>query len=320
MRRSVDPLLALSVAAALCFVVAPILAQTADSVLAGRAAFGDWRADRPGQRRLIKPHDLPSPEPAGSVVNMVRVTHRTDEKPLVPSGFAVDLFASGLAAPRLIRTAPNGDIFVAESRAGRISVLRADGGAPAKKSVFASGLRYPFGIAFYPPGPDPQWVYIAETDAVVRFPYRSGDPAARGEPETVGPRLPVGFHSARDVAFSPHGATMYVSVGSGSNDGERMGRLAGSGLQTFITDHPLGAAWGNETDRADVLAFDPQGQNKKIFATGIRNCVGMAVGGRYAVVLDQRARRSRRQPAARLCDARAGRRLLRLALVLHRRQ
>jgi glucose/arabinose dehydrogenase len=284
MRRAFDPLLALSIAAVLGILgavlglaAAPILAQTAAGVLEGRAAFGDWRADRPGLRRLIRPHDLPPPQPAESAANMVRVARRTDQKPAVPSGFAVELFASGLAGPRIIRTAPNGDIFVAESRAGRISVLRSDGGAAAKKSVFASGLNYPFGIAFYPPGADPQWMYVADTGAVVRFPYRSGDLTPRGEPETVVPRLPVGGHATRDIAFSPDGATMYVSVGSGSNDAEGMSRLSGGNLQSFIADHALGATWGNETDRADVLAFDPQGKDKKIFATGLRNCVGMAV-------------------------------------------
>jgi glucose/arabinose dehydrogenase len=277
MRRPIDSLLGLSIAGVLCLVVAPILAQTAGDVLEGRAAFGDWRADRPGLRRMIRPRDLPLPQPAESVANMVRIARRSDQKPIVPSGFAVELFASGLAAPRLIRAAPNGDIFVAESRAGRISLLRPDGGAAGKKSVFASGLSYPFGIAFYPPGPDPQWVYVADTGVVLRFPYRSGDLAPRGEPETVVPRIPVGGHATRDVAFSPDGATMYVSVGSRSNDAEDMGRLAGAGRQNFIADHPLGAAWGNEADRADVLAFDPLGNNKKIFATGIRNCVGMAV-------------------------------------------
>jgi glucose/arabinose dehydrogenase len=284
MRRAFDPLLALSIAAVLGILravlglaAAPILAQTAAGVLEGRAAFGDWRADRPGLRRLIRPHDLPPPQPAESAANMVRVARRTDQKPAVPSGFAVELFASGLAGPRIIRTAPNGDIFVAESRAGRISVLRSDGGAAAKKSVFASGLNYPFGIAFYPPGADPQWMYVADTGAVVRFPYRSGDLTPRGEPETVVPRLPVGGHATRDIAFSPDGATMYVSVGSGSNDGEGMSKLSAATLQNFIADHPLGATWGNETDRADVLAFDPQGKDKKIFATGLRNCVGMAV-------------------------------------------
>jgi glucose/arabinose dehydrogenase len=281
--RRFDPSLGLSITAmlgifgAVLGLAAPILAQTAAGVLEGRAAFGDWRADRPGLRRLIKPHDLPSPQPAESAANMVRVAPRTDEKPVVPSGFAVELFASGLAGPRIIRTAPNGDIFVAESRAGRISVLRSDGGTSAKKSVFASGLKYPFGIAFYPPGADPQWIYVASTGAVVRFPYRSGDLTARGASETVVPRLPVGGHATRDVAFSPDGAIMYVSVGSSSNDAEGVSRLSGGNLQSFIADHALGATWGNETDRADVLAFDPQGKNKKVFATGIRNCVGMAV-------------------------------------------
>jgi glucose/arabinose dehydrogenase len=284
MRRPIDPRLALRIAGALCLAVAPLLAQTANSVLEGRAAFGDWRADRPGMRRLIKPRDLPPPQPKESVANMVRVVQRTDQMPVVPPGFAVDLFASGLAGPRMIRAAPNGDIFVAESRAGRISVLRPDRSAKGaaakkadKKSIFASGLRYPFGIAFYPPGADPQWVYIADTGAVLRFPYRSGDLSPRGEPETVVAQLPVGGHATRDVAFSPGGATMYVSVGSRSNDGEGMSRLSGASLQSFIADHPLGAAWGNETDRANVLAFDPQGKDKKILATGIRNCVGMAI-------------------------------------------
>jgi glucose/arabinose dehydrogenase len=277
MRRGFDLVLGLSIAALLGLAAAPILAQSAAGLLEGRAAFGDWRADRPGLRRLIKPQDLPPPQPAESAANMVRVARRADEKPVVPSGFAVELFASGLAGPRIIRTAPNGDIFVAESRAGRISVLRSDGGAPAKKSVFASGLRYPFGIAFYPPGADPQWIYVADTGAVVRFPYRNGDLTPRGEAETVVPRLPTGGHATRDVAFSPDGTMMYVSVGSGSNDAEGMSRLSGGSLQSFITDHALGASWGSETDRADVLAFDPQGQDKKIFATGIRNCVGMAV-------------------------------------------
>jgi hypothetical protein len=76
MRRSFDSLLGLSIAAVLCFGVAPIFAQTVGSVLEGRAAFGDWRADRPGLRRVIKPHDLPPPEPAESVANRVSVAHR----------------------------------------------------------------------------------------------------------------------------------------------------------------------------------------------------------------------------------------------------
>jgi glucose/arabinose dehydrogenase len=108
-------------------------------------------------------------------------------------------------------------------------------------------------------------------------PYRNGDLTARGAAETIVPHLPVGGHATRDVAFSPDGATMYVSVGSGSNDAEGMGRLSDAELRKWTADHPLGATWGDEARRADVLAFDPQGKNERIFATGIRNCVGLAI-------------------------------------------
>ena len=140
MRRPIDPRFALSIAGVLCIAVVPLLAQTAGGVLEGRSAYGDWRADRPGVRRHISAGELRPPQPAESVANFVRVAHRTDEKPLVPSGFAVNLFASGLAGPRIIRAAPNGDIFVAESRAGRVSVLRADGGTAATTAAKTSGL------------------------------------------------------------------------------------------------------------------------------------------------------------------------------------
>jgi hypothetical protein len=163
-------------------------------------------------------------------------------------------------------------------------VLRPDGGQAAAPEVFASHLTYPFGIAFYPPGPDPQWVYVGDTDAVLRFPYRNGDRTARGGAETIVPHLPVGGHHTRDVAFSPDGATMYVSVGSGSNVGEDMEKRSPADAQKWQSEHPLGAAWGGEGGRADVLAFDPQGKNKRIFATGIRNCVGLAVAAASGTV------------------------------------
>ena len=256
----------------------PLQAEPNTSMLNGTAAFGDWRTDRPGMRRLIKPQDLPAPDMAESARNVVRIVHRTNEqKPIVPNGFEVNLFASGLAGPRIVRTAPNGDIFVAESLAGRVSVLRPNGTAPAQPTVFASGLNYPFGIAFYPPGNDPRWIYVGNTDSVVRFPYRNGDVTARGDAETIAPNLPLGGHRTRDVMFSPDGTTMYVSVGSGSNVADGMRKLSGEALQTWVLSHPLGATWENEEGRADVLAFDPQGKNQRIFATGIRNCVGLAV-------------------------------------------
>ena len=270
-------IIATSVAGIVSLAGVPLFAQTGAGVLQGTDAFGDWRADRPGTRRLIRPQDIPAPNPAQSASNNVSIVRRTDQKPIVPNGFEVNLFASGLDEPRLIRTAPNGDVFVAESEAGRIRVLHPNGTTAAQASVFASGLNYPFGIAFYPPGDDPQWVYIGETDSVVRFPYRNGDTTARGTAETIVPHLPAGGHATRDVAFSRDRNLMYVSVGSGSNDAGDIGKRPADGLQSWNAHHPLGAAWGDESDRADVLVFDPQGKNKRIFATGIRNCVGMAV-------------------------------------------
>jgi glucose/arabinose dehydrogenase len=274
----VPTIVAAAIAAVVVSTTVPLVAQTSSTLLQGKAAFGDWHTDSPGTRRLIRPADLPAPDPAESVRNTVTKVPRADaQKPIVPKGFEVNLFASGLEGPRLIRLAPNGDVFVAESGAGRIRVLRPNGERASPATMFADGLFGPFGIAFYPPGPDPQWVYVGDTDSLVRFPYRNGDLQARGPAEMVVPHLPVGGHRTRDVVFSPNGQTMYVSVGSGSNVGDAMGKLSAAELQKWQSDRPLGAAWGNETDRADVLAFDPQGKNGRIFATGIRNCVGMAV-------------------------------------------
>ena len=120
-----------------------------------------------------------------------------------------------------MRTAPNGDIFAAESSAGRIRVLRpsADGSKAEQMEVFASGLKRPFGINFYPANAQPEWVYVANTDSVVRFPYRTGDLKARGEAEVVVAKLPSADrgHWTRDIVFSRDGSKMFVSVGSGSN-------------------------------------------------------------------------------------------------------
>jgi len=179
-----------------------------------------------------------------------------------------------------MRVAPNGDIFVAETRAGRIRILRAAAGdsKPAINEIFAGNLNRPFGIAFFPSEDNPKWVYVANTDGVVRFPYRPGDTKAAGEPETVVAKLPVGGHSTRDIVFSKDDKRMMVSVGSDGNAGEGMGSTPGGrGLSAWIAEQPLGASWGYETRRASVLIFDPDGRNPGLFATGIRNCVGLAV-------------------------------------------
>src|ERR1700761_4470983 len=92
-----------------------------EAVRTGAAAFGDWRTDAPGVRRLITPADLPQPFATKPTANMSQRAARTDaEIPKAPPGFAVDLFATGLRTPRVIRIAPNGDIFLAETGAGRV--------------------------------------------------------------------------------------------------------------------------------------------------------------------------------------------------------
>jgi glucose/arabinose dehydrogenase len=248
-------------------------------VVRGAAAFGSWRDDAPGKRRHITADALPAPYASPSVGNNVRVVRApADAKLKVPVGFEVEEFASGLTGPRLLRAAPNGDIFVAETGAGRIRVLRAsqNGTAASQNEIFASGLRGPFGIAFYP-ADNPQWVYVGNTDSVVRFAYRDGDMKARGAPETIVAQLPTGGHSTRDVVFSKDGSKMFVSVGSASNDAENMVKLDPAGVRKWEQDRPAGAAWGIESERADVLVFDPQGKGRRIFATGIRNCVGLAI-------------------------------------------
>ncbi len=249
------------------------------SVLAGAAAFGSWHDDAPGKRRHITADALPPPYASPSAGNVVRVVRAPAGAELkVPPGFEVKQFAAGLADPRLLRVAPNGDIFIAETEAGRIRVLRADsaGTAASQNEVFASGLHGPFGIAFYPAG-NPEWVYVGNTDSVVRFAYRAGDMKARGAPETIVAKLPTGGHSTRDVVFSKDGSKMFVSVGSASNDAESMSRLDPAAMRKWKQDKPAGAVWGNETDRADVLVFDPRGNGRRVFASGIRNCVGLAI-------------------------------------------
>jgi glucose/arabinose dehydrogenase len=268
---------AILITAAICTSTAA-LAQT--KTLTGTAAYGDWRGDAPGVRRHMKAEDLPAPMATPSARNSVTVARPPEGAELkVLPGFSVKLFAVGLEKPRLMRVAPNGDIFVAESSSGRIRVLRPtpDGSKVESNEVFATGLRQPFGISFYPNGANPEWVYIANTDSIVRFPYRGGDMKAHGEPQTIVTNIPVGHHWTRDIVFSNDGKKMFVSVGSGSNVGENMEKLSGDAAQKAVADKPLGTSWGPEYERAAVLAFDSSGKDRRIYATGIRNCVGMAV-------------------------------------------
>ena len=110
----------------------------------------------------------------------------------------------------------------------------------------------------------------AETNRVVRYPFRAGDLLARGPAQAIVQRLPDGGHWTRDMAFSTDGSSMFVAVGSSANlDPDLTGQSP--------SDLPLGAAWGNDLDRAKVLEYTPDGSPLHVFATGLRNCSAEAI-------------------------------------------
>ena len=229
--------------------------------------FTDYHGQKPGTVHKITPQDLPQPYATESAVNGPSLVPRpADAWPQALPGFKVELYASQLENPRLLRTAPNGDLFLAESRPGRIKVFRGvrQDGTPEKMEVFATELKQPFGIAFFPSGPNPKYVYVGNTDSVVRFPYENGDLKARGPQEVVVPHLPAGGllrgggHWTRDIAFSLDGKKMYVSVGSFSNVDD-------------TDNNPM------EFHRANILEANPDGTGLRVYAWGIRNAVGIAV-------------------------------------------
>ncbi len=232
------------------------------NVLTGDSAFASYSNVKPGVWRHITPNDLPKPFATESSNNGARVVPRpADAWPQALPGFKVELYASGLINPREIRRAPNGDLFVAETTgSGEVKIFRgitADG-KPKETAVFATGLNAPFGLAFYPPGDHPQYLYVGNTASVVRFPYKNGDLKATGPVETIIPTLPTRGHTTRDVVFSVDGKRMFVAVGSGSNvDDPDM--------------HP------SEFHRANILEYTPDGKFVKVYGAGIRNPVGLAI-------------------------------------------
>jgi glucose/arabinose dehydrogenase/mono/diheme cytochrome c family protein len=225
---------------------------------APKPPFTDFRYEKPGTTRKITVNDLPKPYATESARNGPDVVARpANAWPVAPKGFKVELYAAGLDNPRWLRTTPNGDIFLAESAAGRIRVFRGitSDGKAEQSAVFAEGLNKPYGIAFYPPGPNPEWVYIGSETEVVRFPYHSGDLKASGPSQHVAGLPGPGGHWTRAVEFSQDGKRMFVAVGSESNVDD--------------TDtHPA------EKDRADILWCDPANCQLKVYAYGIRNAGG----------------------------------------------
>jgi glucose/arabinose dehydrogenase len=262
-------------------------AAAQQQVLTGQAAYTDWNQQHPGVRHKITVADLPAPNPAEALDNTPHLVPRPiNSWPVAPAGFDVTLYAGGDAPPmqradnkehmqlssgtftepRFIATAPNGDLFLSDSGGGAIFVLR--GVAPSGKAAtiekFATGLDHPFGITFFPAGPNPQYVYIGNATTIQRFAYHSGDLHATAKPETIVPNIPGyaqlkgGGHWTRDVVFTKDNKYMLVSVGSGSNVDD-------------ADTHP------REFHRADILEYTPDGKFVSVYATGLRNCVGEAI-------------------------------------------
>lgn len=242
--------------AAVCLALSAAAGIDPQSVITGPAAFTDAKDLKPGTFRKITVADLP--QPTQGTPNFSRPAPRPEGAlPKAPSGFTVSLYAhDGLRAPRQIRRAPNGDFFVAEEQSGQIEVIRDQNGFPAI-SIYATGLNHPFGIDFYPVGGNPQWVYVGNTGSVVRFPYKNGDLKATGMPETLISDIPpMGNHQTRDLVFSQDGTRMFVAVGSADN----------------VSDTPQ-----SEEHRANILEYTPAGKFVQIYASGIRNPVGLAI-------------------------------------------
>lgn len=247
-------------------------------LLQGAAAFSDWRADAPGVRRKISVDDLPAPLASDPTASRSQLVARPDgAAPKTLPGFSASVFASHLEGPRVIRIAPNGDVFVSESNGGRVRAFRLDasGARPEASRIFARDLERPYGLAFYPPGSDPKWLYVATISKIIRFPYRADDLEASSPGEVVVSDLPHEGHWTRDIVFSPDGATLFVAVGSRSNVAEGHARPSTEEAAALQAEGGVGASGGVERLRADILAFDPDGGHRRVFATGLRNCSGM---------------------------------------------
>lgn len=209
-------------------------------------------------RTLLRHYDvrassLPAPNTSPDADNGPNVIPRPDGATLtLPDGFTIRPLASGgWKEPRWMALAPNGDVFVVDSQAGTITVLRdADGDGTAEgRFVFATGLNKPFGVAFFR-----EWLYVGNTDAVVRFRYRAGQTAAEGAPEKITDLPGRGYreHWTRNVAIRPDGSKMYVTVGSQSN--------------VDVEAEP----------RASILEMNVDGSARRTFASGTRNPIGLA--------------------------------------------
>lgn len=205
------------------------------------------------ERYEIKPGELPPPNATESAVNPPRVAERpADAEFHMPPGFRIERYAEGFENPRWMTLAPNGDVFLADSKANRIIVLRDANrdGRVDERHTFAENLNQPFGMAFHE-----NFFYVANTDSVVRFPYKTGQTRAEASPEKIADLPGRGYnqHWTRNIIFRPDGRKMYVTVGSETN--------------VSVEPEPM---------RAAITEFNPDGTDKRIYATGLRNPVGLA--------------------------------------------
>ena len=202
----------------------------------------------------IKPSDLPQPKIEDDVNNGPNVIAQPANATLnVPKGFEVTTFAEGgFTRPRWMALAPNGDVFLADSEGSQIFVLRDANkdGVAEQRFVFVDEQKQPFGIAFWK-----DYVYIGNTDAVVRYKYMEGQTKATGVAEKIADLPGRGYreHWTRNILFSPDGKKMYVTVGSESN--------------ASVEGDPM---------RASITEFNPDGSGKRIYASGTRNPIGLA--------------------------------------------
>ncbi len=202
------------------------------------------------QHHEIRFEQLPAPFASKSAGNPPSVVKPPPNAALhLPPGFRIALYASGLSNPRAMLLTPNGDVLVSEPGAGKITVLRDANhdGVAELRYTFASDLDEPYGLAFLD-----QWLYVGNSSAVVRFPYKPGQTESRGQPQKIA-ALPPGGHSTRGLLFNRTGSKLFVSVGSGSN-----------------------VSAGEDPDRAAILEMNPDGTGRRVFASGLRNPVGMA--------------------------------------------
>jgi len=243
----------------------------------------EWKKDAPGVVHRVDVAKLPPPYDTPSANNFPQLVAKpANAKLSLPPGFKIEVYLDkGLTGPRAMKVAPNGDVFLAETNASRVSVLRpSEDAKTATATVFAQGLQQPYGIAFYPAGDHPQWVYVAETNRVVRYPYKVGDTVASKVPEVVVPQLAPqgGGHFTRDISFTPDGKHFYVSVGSGSNIPENLSKKSPDEIKAWEAVHGFGTTWDGEENRADLRIFDVDGDTKgRTYASGIRNCVGLTI-------------------------------------------